>query len=80
MRLYGTQVLNFAPSWHQSSSKLESKHMHSNIANGINGFFEEKDFPNIYSCVELCTTLRVPLLQWDLTVKKLISKVQEAFL
>lgn len=58
----------------------KSKHMHSNIANGINGFFEEKDFPNIYSCVELCTTLRVPLLQWDLTVKKLISKVQEAFL
>lgn len=79
MRLYGTQVLNFAPSWHQSSSKLESNKIKAH-ANGINGFFEEKDFPNIYSCVELCTTLRVPLLQWDLTVKKLISKVQEAFL
>lgn len=57
----------------------KSKHMHSNIANGINGFFEEKDFPNIYSCVELCTTLRVPLLQWDLTVKKTHIKSTGSF-
>lgn len=32
----------------------KSKHMHSNIANGINGFFEEKDFPKY---IFLCWTL-----------------------